>query len=238
MEHGLLGARQEGQFAVNAQQFLSLKADPAAISLPRLSREFLYRAALVAIFATMAHQLRWDWLRFLTSEAILHISPIFGIGALRVSFDTLLVQGQFVQFVIACTFVDVYLGSIPLLWHLKKTLLSNVSRLIGVGVLLFIFNFVRLEFVQILYAHRVSWTLADGVVGGFAYFAVWLFIWRQRTWELTSHRNSSQVGHFPACFAADSCLTVLYRYIVTPKREPTPVPSSPRLASSRAANRL
>jgi hypothetical protein len=173
------------------QQSFRLKAASATISLPRLSGEFLCRAGLVALLATMAHQFRWDWLRFLTSEAILRISAFFGMAATRVSFDTLQMHGQFVQFVVACTFVDVYLGSIPLLWDLKKTLLSNLSCLIVIAILLFTFNVVRLEIAQILYAHGVSWDLADGVVGGFAYFAVWLFIWRQRTWELTPRGNES-----------------------------------------------
>jgi hypothetical protein len=176
---------------VNAQQTFRLKAASATISLPRLSREFLCRAALVALLATMAHQFRWDWLRFLTSESVLRISSLLGMPGARVSFDTMFVNGQFVQFVIACTFVDVYLGSVPLLWDLKKTLLSNLSRLIVIAFIFFGFNVVRLEIAQILYAHGVSWDLADGVVGGFAYFAVWLFIWRQRTWELTARGNES-----------------------------------------------
>jgi hypothetical protein len=172
---------------VTASPLLRL-ATPKSVRLPRLSGEFLCRAALVAVFATMAHQFRWEWLRFLTSEAILRISSFLGMAAARESFDTIRVPGQFVQFVIACTFVDVYMGSIPLLWDLKKTLLNNVSRLIAVAIILFGSNLVRLEITQILFAHRVSWTVADGLVGGFAYFAVWLFIWRQRSWELTSPR--------------------------------------------------
>jgi exosortase/archaeosortase len=178
-------AVQAGCAVVNEQPLVRRPTWPGAVKLPRLRREFLYRAGLVAIFVTLTHQFRWEWLRFLTSEAILRISASLGVAMARVSFDTIRVQGQLFQFVIACTFVDVSIGSIPLLWDLKKPLLRNVSWVLVVVTLLFSFNLLRLEMGYVLYARGLPWTVADGVLGGFAYFAVWLFIWSQRTWELT-----------------------------------------------------
>lgn len=171
---------------MNAQPFLGRVAGPAALRLPRLSTEFLCRAGLVAISVVITYQFRWEWLRFLTSEAILRISASLGMTTERVSFDTIHIQEHFFQFVIACTFVDVYMGSIPLLWDLRKPFLRNASWLIVVAVILLSFNLVRLEIGQVLYAHGLSWTLADNVLGGFAYFAVWRFIWWRRSWKLTS----------------------------------------------------
>jgi hypothetical protein len=170
---------------VNAQPIPAPGYGASSHGLPHLSREFLCRAGLVAIFATIAHQLRWEWLQFLTSEAILRISASLGMATARMSVDTIRVQGQPFQFVIACTFVDVFMGSIPLLWDLKKSLLKNASWLVAAAMILFGFNVVRLEIGQVLYAHGASWTLADDVLGGFAYFTVWLFLWWQRSWELT-----------------------------------------------------
>jgi hypothetical protein len=171
---------------MNAGQLPRQAAGPAAVRLPRLSTEFLCRAGLVAVFVAVTYQFKWEWLRFLTSEAMLHISASLGMAAARVSLDTITIRGHIFHFVIACTFLDVYMGSIPLLWNLEKPLLRNASWLIAVAVILFGFNVVRLEIGQVLYALGLSWTLADNVLGGFAYFAVWRFIWWQRTWELTS----------------------------------------------------
>ncbi len=103
---------------------------------------------------------------------------------LRVSFDTILVGGQATQFVIACTFVDVFMGSIPLLWNLKNSVFRNILLLLATATLLFGFNVVRLELAQVLHYRGVTWTVADEVLGGVAYFAVWLAIWRLRSWEL------------------------------------------------------
>ena len=172
---------------LNSQPLLhALPAKPglAAIRLPRLSREFLLRAGLIALFVVLSYQFSWQWLRFVTSVAVLRVSALFGMAAARVSFDTIRIQGQLFRIVIACTFVDVFMGSIPLLWDVKKSLLRNALRLVAVALIFFGLNLVRLEIAQVLYFRGVPWTLADEVLGGFAYFAVWLFLWRQRTWRV------------------------------------------------------
>ena len=156
----------------------------ADIRLPRLGREFLFRASLVALFVLLTYCFPWQWLRFVTSAAVLRISASLGMATARVSFDTIRIQGQLFRVVIACTFVDVFMGSVPLLWDVRKSLSGNGARLLGVAVIFFALNLVRLEIAQVLYFRGVSWTLADEVLGGFAYFAVWLFLWRQRTWRL------------------------------------------------------
>ncbi len=169
---------------MSSQPVLHRKLDLPAIGLPRLSREFLFRSSLVALFVLLTYQFPWQWLRFVTSAALLRISASLGMATARVSFDTMRIQGQVFRVVIACTFVDVFMGSIPLLWDVRKSLLGNASRLLAVAVIFFGLNLVRLEIAQVLYFRGVPWTLADEVLGGFAYFAVWLFLWRQRTWQL------------------------------------------------------
>lgn len=144
----------------------------------------MVRACLVAGIVVACHELSWQWLRFVTSEAILRLSTLLGMNAARVSFDTIRVQETQVSFVVSCTFVDVFLGSIPLLWDRGRSLLRNFSRLVAAGAILFTFNVLRLEIAQVLYSHRVSWELADGVLGGIAYFLVWVVIWQLRTWQL------------------------------------------------------
>jgi hypothetical protein len=62
--------------------------------------------------------------------------------------------------------------------------LRNILWLIATATVLFGFNLVRLEVAQVLYYQGVSWTVADEVLGGAAYFAVWLAIWRLRSWKV------------------------------------------------------
>jgi exosortase/archaeosortase len=152
---------------------------------------FICRALLVVGFVYAAHQLNWIWLRFFTSQAILHLSSLLGMTTRRISFDTIRVQGAPFQFVVACTFVDVFAGSIPLLWDLGKSVPRNIFWLLAAAAILFCFNVLRLELAQILYVHGVSWTLADGVVGGFAYFSVALAILRFRNRQTVSVNSQS-----------------------------------------------
>ena len=155
---------------------------PRLIELP-FTREFLARACLVAVFVVVSHELRWQWLRFFTSEAVLRLSAMLGMDTARLSFDTIRVQETEVRFVVSCTFVDVFLGSLPLLWDLRRSLLRNCSRLVVAGTILFAFNVLRLEIAQVLYAHGASWEVADGVLAGIAYFLVWVVIWQLQTWD-------------------------------------------------------
>jgi len=156
----------------------------APLKLPRPTGEFCCRVGLVAIFVASAYQTSWEWLRLLTSECVLRISASLGMTTSRLSFDTILVGGQATQYVIACTFVDVFIGAIPLLWNPKNSVLRNVSLLIATAGALFGFNVVRLEIAQVLYYQGVPWTVADEVLGGVAYFVVCLAIWLLRSWEL------------------------------------------------------
>lgn len=169
---------------------------PRFIDLP-FTREFLVRACLVAVFVVVSHEIRWEWLRFVTSEAVLRLSALIGMETARLSFDTIRVQETQVRFDVACTFVDVFLGSLPLLWDLRRSVLRNFSRLVVAGTILFTFNVLRLEIAQVLHAHGVSWEVADGVVGGISYFLVWVVIWRVRTWhilEAFSQRAADATG--------------------------------------------
>jgi len=147
-------------------------------------REIACRAALVVLLAVMAHQFAWGWLRLVTSGAVLQLSGMLGIAATRVSSTVIAVRDARFDFVTACTFVDVYLASIPLIWDIRGSLSRNAIRLAVAGGTLLAFNIFRLEIAVLLYCHDVGWAVADGVVGGCAYFLVWLGIWRTRCWGL------------------------------------------------------
>lgn len=152
--------------------------------LSELSRGFLCRAFLVAIFATLTHQYQWSGLRYFTSEAVLRLSRTVGLSVERVSADTVRVQGNLFQFVTSCTFADVVIGTIPLVWAFKRSIAANLLTVLPLTVGLFAFNLVRLEVSQLLFARGAPWILADGLIGGIAYFAVWIFIvsWFRKYW--------------------------------------------------------
>jgi hypothetical protein len=155
-----------------------------------LSYGFLSRVLLAIFFAIAAHQFSWVWLRFLTSEAVLRISGLVGLATLRHSFDVIEIQGELFQFVTACTFVDVFFGCIPLIWEFNRSLRRNLLLVLASAAALFVFNIVRLEIGQILYSRGLlSYTWADEVLGGCAYWLVWLAVCTQRSRRFTKVDN-------------------------------------------------
>ncbi len=148
----------------------------AGIWRPSLGRRFLCRALLVTVLVILTHPFEWRWLRLLTAEAILRISPALGLATERVAFDTVRVQEHFCRFAISCTFADVFMGAIPLVWDVKKSVFGNLSTLAVAAVGLFVFNVLRLELGVFLFAHGSPRILADDILGGVAYFAVWMVI--------------------------------------------------------------
>lgn len=148
--------------------------------------EFVLRAATVALFVAIAYQFEWEQVRFLTSEAVLRLSLLMGLPAERVSPNTIQVSGGMFEYTPSCAFIYVVAGAIPLLWDVRRPVYAEFLRIVAILPLLFALNLVHLECAQMLHSFGLPWTLTDGVLGGFAYFAVWLFVWRNRTWELPS----------------------------------------------------
>src|SRR5437870_11605476 len=64
-----------------------------------LTQEVTIRIGLSVLFVTFTHQLQWQSLRMVTSEAILRTSLAMGMSVFRVSADTINVNGTFFQFV-------------------------------------------------------------------------------------------------------------------------------------------
>jgi hypothetical protein len=95
--------------------------------LPWGSGEILCRGILLAALVASTYQFGWDWLRFLTSETISRMSGALGMSVTRISLDTVRVDGEFYQFAIPCTFVDAFIGAIPLLWDLARSFSQNVA---------------------------------------------------------------------------------------------------------------
>jgi hypothetical protein len=182
--------RQTGWVSVKVGSF---DQSPVA-RLYWLGPGFAGRALCGGILVVLTHQFALGWLRFLTSEAILRLSVSLGLATKRVSLDTIRVQGDLFRFVVSCTFADVLMGAIPFVWNFRKSISSNLSKVIGFAAGLFGFNILRLEIGQLLSACGSPWILADEVLGGVAYFAVWVVLvsWFSGNW---GEANFANAGH-------------------------------------------
>lgn len=142
-------------------------------------RTLLIRFVLAALAVAISLCFRWEFLRFLTSEANLRVDLLAGIHLQRISFDTVMWRSILYRYENSCTFIDVFFGSIPLLWSFRRSYLQNTSFLLAVAVGMFCFNVMRLSVSDVLFAAGLSWNLAHNVISGISYFVVWLWIWKQ-----------------------------------------------------------
>jgi hypothetical protein len=157
------------------------------------------RAALAALLVIASYQLPWHSLKLLTSEAVLDLSQLLGMTVQRLSDDTISLNGDAFRFATSCTFVDVFAGSIALLWstHLKVT--TNLLRLAAAAGMLFVFDVTRLELSHLLFWAGLPWIFAHEWLSGVAYFIVFLAVWQHRGWlpdpgALSSAENAIDRG--------------------------------------------
>ena len=142
--------------------------------------EVLVRFALVPIAVALCYCFRWEVLRYLTSEANLRLDLLAGLHLQRLSVDAVQWRGSIYRYENACTFVDVWFGSIPLLWNLRCSIAANLGFFARLAVALFVFNVFRLSLSDVLFSAGLNWDLAHNAVSGIAYCAVWVWIWRNR----------------------------------------------------------
>jgi hypothetical protein len=140
--------------------------------------ELAVRVALAAVAVVICYQFQWHWLRYVTSELNLRCDWLAGIPIRRLTFDTVTWNGVIYRYEIACIFADVWCGSIPLLWKLDRTIPQNLGRLALFSAALLAFNIARLSFSDVLYSWAVPWPIAHSLMGGVAWFLVWVWLWR------------------------------------------------------------
>jgi hypothetical protein len=143
------------------------------------SRALLIRFALAALAVAVSYLFRWELLRFLTSEANLRLDLLAGIHLQRISADTVMWKGVLYRYENPCTFVDVWFGSVPLLWNLRRTVARNLGFMAVVAAAMFCFNVFRLSVSDVLFAAGLSWNVAHNVISGISYFMVWFWIWNR-----------------------------------------------------------
>ena len=163
--------------SATAAQNASAVAQPSRSELQ--SRTLLIRFVLAALAVAFSYCFRWQLLRFLTSEANLRLDLLAGIHLRRISADAVMWKGVVYRYVNACTFVDVWFGSVPLLWKMARSVARNLSFMAAVAVLMFSFNVFRLSVSDVLFSAGLPWNLAHNVISGLSYFLVWVWIWRR-----------------------------------------------------------
>jgi hypothetical protein len=139
------------------------------------------RFALAALAVAFSYLFRWELLRFLTSEANLRADLLAGIHLHRISGDTVMWKGVPYHYENACTFVDVWFGSIPLLWDVRRRVVWNYGFMAVIAAAMFCFNVFRLSVSDVLFAGGLPWNLAHNVISGISYFLVWVWIWNRLT---------------------------------------------------------
>jgi len=141
---------------------------------------------LILPFVAACYQFGWHAWRSANCTSYLVISHALGIPALRLTYDTFATQGHLYRFAIACTGIDAFFGSIPLVWERGKSILANVLFLATYFLLLFAANMVRLAFGMLIFVHGVPWWLSHEAISGVCYFVLFLWIARRRGWTFAA----------------------------------------------------
>ena len=155
---------------------------PRIPGLSRLPPELPRRLPFCALAVVLCYQFHWMALRFVTSEATLRFVTWLGYAGERLSAHQIAWNGQVFEYGIACTFADVFCGALPLLWVRRAGVLRNAEFVVAFAAGLFAFNLFRQAVTDLLFGAGVPWSLADNVIGGLSYFAVWVFLvrWLER----------------------------------------------------------
>ena len=100
----------------------------------------------------------------------------------RIGPDTITMAGMRIQFVVACTMIDAFLGAVPLLWTTSLGLPRNLARLSAVFIAVCWVNLFRLE-AGFVMQYGAPWWLAHECVSGITYFCLFLYIVREHAWR-------------------------------------------------------
>ena len=149
----------------------------------RTSSQLVLRLVLSFFAVVVCYRFDWLWLKNITASLNLRLDHLAGVALQRVSVDTVRLGHESFQYVIACTFADVWCAALALVWNTRQSVARNLEFLVAFTAGLFLLNVVRLSAADVVYAAGMSWSLAEGVIGGLGYFAVWLVILRRHAWR-------------------------------------------------------
>ena len=119
---------------------------------------------------------------------------LLGMPMFQVAPDTFACRGHLYRFAIACTAVDAFMGSIPLLWMGKRSVGRNLVFLAVYFAALSAANLVRLAAGLWIFLHGVSWWISHEAFAGVFYFALFLWIAHRRGWSVPRTRQTALVA--------------------------------------------
>ena len=138
------------------------------------------RIALVPLFVLLCHVFSWRAWRAVVTAALLALLHRAGAPAVPLAVDTFRFHGSLFQVAVSCTALDVFFGSIPLLWERRGSLVRNLRFFAVYFAGLSAINLARLALGFLLYRAGLSWFLAHELPSGLFYFAVFVWIARRR----------------------------------------------------------
>lgn len=141
------------------------------------------RIALVLPFVLVCYQFGWSAWRAEVCNAFVGLAHIAGMPVIQVSSDSFFCRGHIYRFAIACTALDAFFGSVPLLWMAHRSWSHNLFFFAGYFVALVGLNMVRLWAGLWIFLRGVPWWLSHEAFAGFFYFGLFLWIAHRRGWR-------------------------------------------------------
>ncbi|HEV3041195.1 MAG TPA: hypothetical protein VHA33_25740 [Candidatus Angelobacter sp.] len=137
--------------------------------------------ALVPFFVALCYLFDWRWLCSVTTTVLVEISKALGLPMHQIDRDMVELGGIPIRFVVACTMVDAFFGSIPLVWQTSVGLMRNGLKLLALFTGMSLLNIVRLEAGFLGLNVGIPWWLAHECVAGIVYFCLLVFIVQQQS---------------------------------------------------------
>jgi hypothetical protein len=142
----------------------------------------LLRLCLAPLFVLLCYQFEWSAWRASVCDLFVQLAAWTGIPAERVSPHSFTTGGRVYAFEIACTALDAFCGSIPLLWSVRRPWIRNLAFFAAYFAVLNAANLLRLDIGLAFYLHGVPWWLAHEAAAGVCYFVLFLWIANRRGW--------------------------------------------------------
>lgn len=136
------------------------------------SQEIATRLLLVAPLFFLTHAFSWILLRNWTTTLIIQGDALLGTHLIRLSPTSFSVGDHYFQVVVACTSIDALIGSLPLLYDRRTSLLKFFGFFLVYSIIVQFINLSRLVLGFFAFDHGVSWKIAHEIPSG-----VFLFIW-------------------------------------------------------------
>jgi len=142
--------------------------------------ETLFRFGLVPVFVLICYAFPWRIWRASITAALITVLQEPSNPVIQLTFDTFSYDRGTFQVGISCTALDVFFGSIPLLWQRKRPLGQTLGFFALYFLVLSTINFIRLILGFRLYATGASWFAAHELMSGVFYFVIFVWIVRYR----------------------------------------------------------